>query len=122
MRIRLTKNLEPLRASALARLDEIMGERLYALTASPVALLRARKAAEAELFLSVGPAGPLLRAEAEAAGLAVVDLVDAVLVKATEAAEAMAVIEIRRQSAQAAIRSAPNPAAIDAVIEEILNG
>lgn len=122
MRIRLTKNLEPLRVSALARLDEIMGEQLYELTASPVALLRARKAAEAERWAVGGGAGPLLQAEAAAADMPIASLVDAVLVKAADAAEAMGAIEIRRQAAQAAIRAAPNPAAIDAVLEEILNG
>jgi hypothetical protein len=122
LRIRLTKNLEPLRASALARLDQIIGERLYALTASPVAILRTRKAAEAELFLAVGSVGPLLRVEAEVEGIPVADLVDTVLDKATAAGEAMAAIEIRRQAAQAAIRSAQNPAAIEVALEEILNG
>lgn len=122
MRIRLTKNLEPLRASALAHLDEIIGERLYSLTASPVALVRARKAAEAEHWAAGGGAGPLLRAEAGEAGIDVASLVDAVLIKAANATEAIAALEARRQTAQAAIRAATHPAAVAAAFEEFAHG
>lgn len=119
MKFRLTKNLEPLRASALARLDEVFGEQLQPMTSSPVAILRARKLAEAKRVLAGEGGAPMLTAEAAAFGLEVVALASAVVAKAAAEAETLAEIEARRQTAQAAIRSAPNPAAIDAVLLEL---
>lgn len=122
MKIRLTKDLEPLRVLALGRLNDVIGERIYARTGSPVAIVRARKAAEAERWRAGCGAGPLLHAEAVASGQPVASLVDGILAKAAEEMQGLAQIEARRQAAQAAIRSAPHPAAIEAVLEEILNG
>jgi hypothetical protein len=122
MRIRLTKDLEPLRAEALQRLDQMADELLLELLGSPVAQIRARKAAEAERWASGGDIGPLLRTEAESGGLSVARLVDVVLAKAAIATEAIGAIECRRQAAQAAIRAAPHPAAITLAVEEFQNG
>jgi hypothetical protein len=119
LKIRLTKNLEPLRASALARLDEVFGEQLRPMTSSPVAILRARKLAEAKRVLAGEGGAPMLTAEAAAFGLEVVALASVVVAKAAAEAETLAEIEARRQAAQAAIRIAPNPAAIDAVLLEL---
>jgi len=122
MKIRLTKDLEPLRALALGRLNVVIGERISARTGSPVAILRARKAAEAEHWRAGGGAGPLLQAEAIASGQTVASLVDRILAKAAEEMQGLAQIEACRQAAQAAIRSAPHPAAIEAALVEFLNG
>jgi hypothetical protein len=119
LKIRLTKNLEPLRASALARLDEVMSDRLYAITSSPVAILRARKLAEAKRVLAGEGGAPLLTAEAFDQTFDVASLAATVVAKAATEAEVIAAIEAQRQRAQAAIRSAPNPAAIDAVLLEL---
>ena len=122
MKIRLTKNLDPLRASALARLDEMAGERLYSLTASPVAILRARKLAEAKRLLAGEGGAPLLAAEAGALGIDAAALATTVIAKAAAEADGLAAIEARRQAAQAAIRTAPHPAAIDAALEDFAHG
>ncbi|MCX5518437.1 hypothetical protein OSH10_08315 [Kaistia defluvii] len=122
MKIRLTKNLEPLRASALARLDEMAGEQLHPLTSSPIAALRARKLAEAKRVLGGEGGAPMLTAEAVAKGLPVAELASSVVAKASADAAALTGIETRRQSTQSAIRSAPHPAAIEAALEEFLNG
>ncbi|WP_029073576.1 hypothetical protein [Kaistia adipata] len=122
MKLQITKNLDALRADALLRLDQTANARIYDLAASPVAIVRARKAAEAEHWAAGGGAGPLLRAEAGTTGIDVASLVDAVLVKAANAAEAIATVEARRQAAQAAIRAATHPAAIAAALEEFAHG
>jgi hypothetical protein len=122
LKIRLTKNLEPLRASALARLDEMAGEQLHPLTSSPIAALRARKLAEAKRVLGGEGGAPLLTAEAAAKGLPVAELASSVVAKASAEAAALTAIETRRQATQAAICSAAHPAAIAAALEEFLNG
>ena len=122
MKIRLSKDLLPLRSLALDRLDAVVGDSLYAQTASPVAALRLRKLAEAEAWRGGGAAGPLLQVEAESSAQTVDQLVQSILAKASEQAHALAQIETRRQRAQAAIRTAPHPAAIEAALEEFLNG
>jgi len=122
LKIRLTKNLEPLRASALVRLDEIIGDQLHPMTASPIAMLRARKLAEAKRVLAGEGGAPMLTDEAAAKGVAVLDLAATVITKAAAETALLAQIEARRQVAQATIRSAPHPAAIEAALEEILNG
>ena len=119
MKIRLTKNLEPLRASALARLDEVISKRLYSLAGSPIATLRALKLAEAKRVLAGEGPAQMLSAEAAALGLELVGLAQTVVAKAFANTPALAEIEACRQSAQAAIRSAPHPAAIDAVLFEL---
>ncbi|HEV7284123.1 MAG TPA: hypothetical protein VGN75_04630, partial [Kaistia sp.] len=86
------------------------------MTASPVAILRARKLAEAERYLSAWTAGPLLAAEATATNTHAAILARAIVSKAEAEAQDMARIEIRRQATQAAIRSAPHPAAIEAAL------
>jgi len=122
MKIRLTKNLDPLRASALARLDEMAGERLYGLTASPIAILRARKLAEAKRLLAGEGGAPLLAAEAGALGIDAAALATTVIAKSAAEAHGLAAIEALRQATQAAIRTAPHPAAIDAALETFLHG
>ncbi|MCX5570628.1 MULTISPECIES: hypothetical protein [Kaistia] len=122
MKIRLTKNLDPFRAGALAHLDEFVGQQIYAQTASPIAMLRARKLAEAKRVLAGEGGAPMLKAEARAKGVRVAALAASVVEKATAGAETLATIEARRQATQAAIRSAPHPAAIEAALEEFLNG
>lgn len=122
MKIRLTKNLEPLRASALARLDALVAEKIAGESPPAIAALRSAKAQEAMLLLvSGGDAGfsPLLEAESAALGIPLLDLAKEVLAKVAEASAGRIDIEARRQHAQAAIRSAPNPAAIDAVLLEL---
>lgn len=122
MKLQIAKNLDTLRADALLRLNQTADGMLFDLAASPVAIVRARKAAEAEHWAAGGGAGPLLRAEAGEAGIDVASLVDAVLVKAANAAEAIAALEARRQTAQAAIRAATHPAAVAAAFEEFAHG
>jgi hypothetical protein len=126
LRIRLTKNLEPLRASALTRLNSSIGERLYDLTAAPVAMLRARKLADARAYFAGLGEAPLLTAEAFDRMIDVATMAGNIMIKAEEEAVMIAKIEGIRQRAQAAIRSAPTPAAIEtaleAALEEILNG
>ncbi|MCX5581313.1 hypothetical protein [Kaistia terrae] len=96
-----------------------MSERLYAMTASPVAILRSRKLAEAKRVLAGEGGAPLLTAEAFDQTFDVASLAATVVAKAATEAEVIAAIEAQRQRAQAAIRSAPNPAAIDAVLLEL---
>jgi hypothetical protein len=122
MRFRLTKDLAALRAEALLRLDQAADGLLLELVGSPIAQIRARKAAEAERWASGGDIGPLLRTEAESAGLSVASLVEAVLAKADIATEVIGAIERRRQLTQAAIRAASTPAAISTAVEEFSNG
>ena len=122
MKLQIAKNLDTLRADALLRLNQTADGMLFDLAASPVAIVRARKAAEAEHWAAGGGAGPLLRAEAGEAGIDVASLVDAVLVKAANASEAIAALEVRRQNTQAAIRAATHPAAVAAALEEFPHG
>jgi len=122
MKIRLTKNLEPIRNDALGRINDAVNARTYDQVASPVAMLRARKLAEAKRVLAGDGGAPMLTAEAAAKAVAVLDLAATVIAKAAAEAETLAAIEARRQAAQAAIRSAPHPAAIEAALEEFLNG
>lgn len=116
MKIRLTKNLGPLRASALARLDDAMNQRIQHLVASPLALLRARKLAEAKCILAGEGGAPLLTAEAFDSMFDLPSLAASVISKAAAETEVLAALEAKRQAAQAAIRSAPNPAAIEAAL------
>lgn len=116
MKIRLTKNLEPLRASALARLDEAMNARVHHLVASPVALLRARKLAEAKRVLAGEGGAPLLTAEAFDLMFDLSKLASVVIAKAAAETEVLAALEAKRQAVQEAIRKAPNPAAIEAAL------
>lgn len=125
MKIRLKKNLEPLRASALARLDALVAEKIADETPSAIAALRSAKAQEAMLvMISGGDAGfaPLLEAESSALGVPLLDLAKQVLAKVAEVNTDRIEVEVQRQRAQAAIRIAPTPAAIDAALEEFLNG
>ncbi|MFI5409149.1 hypothetical protein [Kaistia sp. UC242_56] len=122
MKIRLTKNLEPLRASALARLDALVAEKIADETPPAIAALRSAKAQEAMLLLvSGGDADltPLLEAESASLGVSLLDLAKEVLAKVAEANSDRIEIEVKRQRAQAAIRIAPTPAAIDAALLEL---
>ena len=118
-KIRLTKNLEPIRASALARLDDEMNARLHDLVASPVALIRARKLAEAKRLLTDEGGTPLLTAEAAAIGIDPTALASVVIAKAGAEAVELAEIEATRQTTQAAIQAARHPAEIEAAIADL---
>jgi CHASE3 domain sensor protein len=122
LKIRLKKNLEPLRASALARLDALVAEKIADETPSAIAALRSAKAHEAMLVvISGGDAdlAPLLQAESNALGVPLLDLAKEVLAKVAEANTDRIEIEVKRQRAQASIRIAPTPAAIDAALLEL---
>lgn len=122
MKIRLSKNLESFQFGALAHVDEFVGQQLYVMTSSPVAVLRSRKLAEAKRVLAGEGGATMLTAEAAAKGVAVAVLASVVIAKAAAEVETLAAIELRRQRAQAAIRSASHPAAIETAVEEFLNG
>ncbi|WP_336802363.1 hypothetical protein [Kaistia sp. MMO-174] len=122
MKFKLSKNLELFQFGALAHLNEAVGQQLYTMTASPIAMLRARKLAEAKRVLAGEGGAPMLTAEAAAKGVAILDLAATVITKAAAEAETLAAIEARRQATQAAIRAAPHPAAIEAALEEFQNG
>jgi hypothetical protein len=116
------ENLDPLRANALARLDQWAGEQAINLTSPPIALIRARKAAEADLVLAGAnnaSAAPLLAPEAAARGVTLQDLAAIVSERSATANAALATIEVERQARQARIRSATHPAAIDAVLADL---
>ncbi|WP_336801488.1 hypothetical protein [Kaistia sp. MMO-174] len=122
MKICLTKNLEPLRASALARADDATNAQIHDLVASPLAVLRAWKLVEATAVLDGHPPGALLTAEIFDQTMDLADLSARIVAKAAETKAFLGTIERRRQAAQAAIRAAKNPAEIEAALEEFLNG
>jgi len=122
LKIRLKKNLEPLRASALARLDALVAEKIADEAPPAIAALRSAKAHEAMLVvISGGDAdlAPLLEAESASLGVSLLDLAKQVLGKVAEANTNRIEVEVQRQRAQAAIRVAPTPAAIEAALLEL---
>ena len=118
-KIRLTKDLQPIRASALARLDEAVNARIHHLVASPVAIVRARKLGEAKRVLAGDGGAPMLTAEAAAIGIDPTALASVVIAKAGAEAVELAEIEATRQTTQAAIQAARHPAEIEAAIADL---
>lgn len=120
MKISLRKNLDAIRSDTLLRLDTLMRARRDAVC-TPNADVHAMKLAEARRLN--GPT-PLLDREAVTLGRPVTAIAQMVIAKAKATAEAVAAIEAQRQTAQAAIRSATTPAAIEAVLDnmELPNG
>ena len=122
MRIRLTKNLEPLRASALARLDDKAASLLADSTPPAIAEVRAQKWNEAARIMAsdeeLDPATvPLLARESADKGMPIRDIAFRVFTQLMIRSAALVDVEAARQAAQTAIREAATPAAIEAALE-----
>lgn len=120
MDISVRKDLGALRGDALLRVDRSIWRARQRLDVN--ADIHAAKLAEARLLTSVGASNrptPLLTRESEAAGTSLAALAEAVIAKAAAAADRVADLEVIRQSAQAEIRAAATPAAIDAIASKV---
>lgn len=120
MDISVTKDLGALRGEALLRVDRSLRRLRDRLDAN--ADIHAAKLAEARLILSTSGGNqptPLLTREAGASAARLHALAETVIARAAETADRIADLEVNRQAAQAAIRSAVTPAAIDAIASEI---
>lgn len=120
MEISITKDLGAIRGEALLRIDQSFARIRARLDAN--ADVHAAKLGEARMLLSVGASNrptPMLVLEAEATRSSLIALAEAVIAKAAIAADRIARLEIGRQAAQAAIRTAATPAAITTIVSEI---
>ncbi|MBP0438412.1 hypothetical protein [Tianweitania sediminis] len=115
MRIELAKNMTNVRLAALLRLEAGFATRHYAVLGGAIHEVHALKADEARRVLD-GGTSPLLAPEASARGISEADLAHAVLDKAQVQAEQLAQVEIDRQRAQADLKIAATPAAVEAVL------
>lgn len=120
MDISVAKDLGALRGEALLRVDRAMRRARERVDLN--ADVHAAKLAEARMLTSVGASNrptPLLAREAAATKTSLTALAETVIVRAAKAADRIADLEVTRQAAQAAIRRAATPAAIDAVASDI---
>lgn len=115
MKIAVVKDLDGLRASALARLDGIMRVKRAAIVGTN-GDIHALKVAEAQ---TVGVAGtPILDAEAKLSGISPRDIASTILDRHARQTAAIADLETRRQRLQSDLRAANTPAAIAAIIAQ----
>lgn len=116
MRITLTRDLDQLRAAAIARIDQAAAQARAVLLPDPaLAEVHRRKAEAAREFVRVvGPVPALLAAEIGITGADADAVADVILAKAEALDRALAMIEARRMRAKAAVRAATTPAAIEA--------
>lgn len=113
-RIVLRKDIEAIRAAALGEIDGAFRRRRNALGLN--ADIHAAKLAEARAWQGFAGEAPILAAEAAAKGIDLSELVDQVIERAADQHQTLAELEVERQGAQAAIRAAATPGAIDAVV------
>ncbi|MEH6721064.1 MAG: hypothetical protein V7704_19465 [Aurantimonas endophytica] len=113
--MKMTRDMETLRAVALARLDAIFAER-HAAVLGPLYAIHARKAADAASIIASGVSSLLLAPEAKRRGVSEKALAAQVLIRAERQAAILGLLEAERQDAQAEIAAAKSPAELDSIL------
>lgn len=118
MKVTLSRDLDRMRAEALAAIDAAAEAEAEAGKAAA----HAKKRAEAAAFAAGGAAGPFLTAETTATGADITALARTILEKAAADDARRAAIEARRIAAKQAVRAAQTPAEIDRAAGPAMTG